>query len=142
MVTRKLKPRGSSSYAARMKRKAQERRQASPESVEPRGRARLPTSVLLPGEPDPVDRPGDWLVWRAESFVAAGVGSVSMAQGLSRADSVYMARVAAVSGGRTRIRRQTDFGPHMVQFNRMRSVRGIPMSTGEACLGSSASACH
>ena len=70
--------------------------------MEPRGRARLPTSALLPGEPDPVDRPGDWLVWQAESFVAAGVGSVSMAQGLSRAESVYMTRVAAVSGGRTR----------------------------------------
>ena len=115
VVTRKLKPRGSSNYTTRMKRKAQKRRQASPESVEPRDRARLPTSALLPGEPNPVDRPGDWLVWRAESFVATGAGSVSMAQGLSRAESVYMTRVAAVSGGMARIRRQTDFGPHMVQ---------------------------
>lgn len=115
VVTRKLKPRGSSSYTARMKRKAQKRRQSSPESVETHGRASQPTSVLLPGEPDPVDRPGDWMVWRAEVFVADGAGSVSMAQGLSRADSVYMARVAAVSGGTPRNRRQTDFGPHMVQ---------------------------
>lgn len=115
MVTRRREPRGSSSYTARMKRKAQKRRQASPESMEPRSRTSLPTSVLLPGEPDPVGRPGDWLVWRAESFVAAGAGLVSMAQGLSRADSVYMARVAAVSGGRTRTRRQTDFGPHMIR---------------------------
>ena len=113
VVTRKLKPRGSSSYAARMKRKARKRRQALQGSVD--SRTNLPTSVLSPGEPHPLDRPGDWLVWQAESFVATGAGLVTMAQGLSRAGSVHMARIAAVSGGRTRTRRQTDFGPHMVR---------------------------
>ena len=68
----------------------------------------------LPDEPHPVDRPGDWLQWKADTLSrVAGPGGLSAARGLARARASYMARVAEVTGA-PRVRRQADHGRDMI----------------------------
>jgi ribonuclease HI len=102
-----------SAYVVRMAKKKAKREAKSLAPLSPPCRFSPPTSVLSPGEPDPVDRPGDWLGWKSALLVAAGSGRISAAQGLSLANSCLMARIAEVTGS-VRTRRQTDHGPQMV----------------------------
>ena len=102
-----------SAYIIRMAKKKAKREAKSPGPLTPLRRSSPPTSELSPGEPDPVDRPGDWLAWKTALLVAAGSGRVSVAQGFSLANSCHMARIAEVTGS-VRSRTQADHGPHMV----------------------------
>ena len=101
-----------SAYVVRMAKKKAKREAKSLAPLSPPCRFSPPTSVLSPGEPDPVDRPGDWLGWKSV-LLAAGSGRISAAQGLSLANSCLMAQIAEVTGS-VRTRRQTDQGPQMV----------------------------
>ena len=82
LLARAAEKRRHSAYVIRMARKRAKREARALGPLAPPRRPSPPTSVLSPGEPDPVDRPDDWLAWRAARLVAAGPGRVSIAQGL------------------------------------------------------------
>ena len=107
--------RRADAYAVRMVKKRAKREAKSLECGVSKASPRFlpPTMELLPGEPSPVSRPGDWLTWRAARFVAGGPGLISAAQGLAMARSAHMARSAATTGS-ARVRRPADHGPDMV----------------------------
>jgi hypothetical protein len=87
-----------SAYVIRMAKKKAKREAKSLGPLAPPRWSSPPTSVLSPGEADPVDRPGDWLAWKTALLVAAGSGRISVAQGLSLANSCHMAAVRATAG--------------------------------------------
>ena len=84
--------RRADAYAVRMVKKRAKREAKSLERGVSEASPRFlpPTMELLPGEPSPVSRPGDWLTWRAARFVAGGPGLISAAQGLAMARSECM----------------------------------------------------
>jgi exonuclease III len=109
--------RRTAAYELRMAKKAAKREASAAESgaVSPpmREHDEQPKD-LVPGEPHPVDRPGDWLQWKSKTLVVvAGPSAASPAQGLARARAGYMGRAAEVSRS-PRVRRQTDHGRDMV----------------------------
>ena len=68
-LARLAEKRRASAYEARMAKKRAKREARAPrvrESPRRGGTESRTSEVLAPGEPNPVDRPGDWLRWKAE----------------------------------------------------------------------------